>query len=289
MEQQMPDRSGQVTIDGKDTYFEFFGRGDRETVCLLNGLAMSTQSWYGFVPLLSDAYDVLLFDYYGQGKSFSEDTPYFIPDFARSLRAILDELGIQRVHVMGISYGGFVALDFARLFQSRLHTLTLSGILLTHEVLFDMYQDLSLRFYRGDEAAFHLYTVYMYEKIFGETFVKKIPAEKLDGMRQNFFDRYVHLRHCLIRLTEAQNPFFGALDEKLPQYRAIRTPTLVLAGAQDRAIPPWVQKKLCDILPHTRYEAVDDCGHVVYLEKSERFFGALKRFMNAKVLDFGPV
>jgi len=215
--------------------------------------------------------------------------PYLIPDFARALNEILNHLGIERFHLMGISYGGFVALDYARLFSQRLFTLTISGILLTHEVLFDMYQDISLRFYRGNDAIFHLYTVYMYEKIFGETFVQKIPTEKLAVMRQNFFDRYVNLKHCLIRLTEAQNPFFGTLDEKMPQYRAIQTPTLILAGAEDRAIPPWVQEKLCDILPNTRYKAVEDSGHVVYLEKSQLFFDALKRFMKAKHLDFGSI
>lgn len=77
-----------------------------------------------------------------------------------------------------------------------------------------------------------------------------------------------------------------ALDDNLPGYRAIATPTLIMAGAQDRAIPPWVQNKLCGILPCTRYEPVEDCGHVVYLERPEVFFGNLKAFARAKRLSF---
>ena len=106
--------------------------------------------------------------------------PYFIPRIAGYLARIADDLGIDRFHLMGISYGGFVALDFARQFQDRLHTLTLSGILLSHEVLFQMYQDISLRFYRGGPEIFELYTHYMYEKIFGESFVRAY-QDKLDG------------------------------------------------------------------------------------------------------------
>jgi pimeloyl-ACP methyl ester carboxylesterase len=67
------------------------------------------------------------------------------------------------VHLLGISYGGFVALDFARRNQRRLYALTLSGILLSHEELFRMYQDMSLRFYRAGEVGFELYTHYFAE------------------------------------------------------------------------------------------------------------------------------
>ena len=90
---------------------------------------------------------------------------------------------------MGISYGGFVALEFARQFQERLYTLTLSGIILSHEELFEMYEALSLRFYRGGPQAFELYTHYMYEKIFGERFVASV-GPSLETMRRNFYERY---------------------------------------------------------------------------------------------------
>ncbi|HEX6975669.1 MAG TPA: alpha/beta fold hydrolase, partial [Vicinamibacterales bacterium] len=195
----MPDREGFVTADGHDIYYEYFGRGDREAICLLNGLAMHTKAWYGFLPRLTPHLDVVLYDYPGQGGSSAADVPYYIPNIAGYLARIADELQIERLHVMGISYGGFIGLDFARQFQHRLHTLTLSGILLSHEVLFQMYQDISLRFYRSGPEIFELYTHYMYEKIFGETFVRAF-QDKLDGMRQKFHDRYKNRLHALIRL-----------------------------------------------------------------------------------------
>jgi pimeloyl-ACP methyl ester carboxylesterase len=168
----IPDREGFVAGDGHRIHYEYFGRGVREAICLLNGLAMHTKAWYGFLPRLLPDLDVILYDYPGQGTSSADDVPYRIPRLAAYLSLIADELGIHRFHLMGISYGGFVALDFARQFQARLHTMTLSGILLSHEVLFQMYQDLSLRFYRAGPEAFELYTHYMYEKIFGEAFVR---------------------------------------------------------------------------------------------------------------------
>jgi pimeloyl-ACP methyl ester carboxylesterase len=280
MAELVPDQSGFVEADGQRIFWERFGTGARETICLLNGLAMHTKAWYGFVPLLSDEFDVLLWDYLGQGNSSSEDVPYEIPRFCDYLTMIVDALGIDRFHLMGISYGGFVGLDYARRSQHRLHTLTISGVL-----LFEMYEDISLRFYRGTPDIFELYTHYMYEKIFGEAFVLKFKGS-LDGMRQRFFERFKDKRHCLIQLTEAQDRLFAALDERMPGYRAIQTPTLIMAGAEDRAIPPWVQQKLRGILPNQRFELVAGSGHCVYIEQPGVFFGNLKRFARARAFDF---
>lgn len=277
-------RTGYVHVQDRNVYWEYFGRGDREAICLLNGVAMSTRSWYAFVPQLQREYDLILFDYWGQGNSFSEDVPYSIPRFCDALTKIVDTLAIQRLHLMGISYGGFVALDYARLYQERLHTLTISGILLTHEELFEMYEELSLLFYRSGQM--ELYAYYLYEKIFGESFVRKM-GPRLPEMRQKMIERYNKERaHCLVQLTMAQDRLFAELDANLPGYRAIQTPTLIMAGTEDRTIPPWVQKKICTILPNSRFELIEDSGHVVYLEKPEIFFGNLKRFAQAKSLSF---
>jgi 3-oxoadipate enol-lactonase len=288
MDDLAPDGEGELEADGHRIHWERFGRGERETIVLLNGLAMHTNAWYGFLPRLLPELDVVLYDYPGQGGSSALDVPYAIDRMASYLGEILDRLGIARVHLMGISYGGFVALEFARQLQERLHTMTLSGILLSRERLFEMYEALSLRFYRGGPQAWELYTHYMYEKIFGESFLRAT-GPQLETLRARFHDRYQERTHALARLTEAQDPFFASLEERLPSYRAIRTPTLIMAGAEDRAIPPWVQRKLVDILPAARFELVPDCGHVVYIEKPDLFFGNLLRFARAKSLQYDAV
>ncbi len=139
-----------------------------------------------------------------------------------------------------------------------------------------MYQDLSLRFYRSGPVAFEIYTHYLYEKIFGEPFLRAVPPETLEEMRQRFHERYKDRVHSLVRLTEAQNPFFDGLDDSMPEYRAVQTPVLLVAGSQDRVLPLWQQKKMLDVFPDIRFELVEGAGHVVYLEKKEDFFPLLK-------------
>lgn len=284
----VPDRSGRILVENgtRQVYWEYFGQGQKEVVVLLNGVGMMTRNWYRILPNVHPEYDVLLYDYFGQGGSSQEDEPYSIPKFCDYLIAILDEIKINRIHPVGVSYGGFVAADLGRLYQDRLHTLTLSGILLTRETLFQMYQDLSLRFYRATEPAFDIYTQYLYEKIFGEAFACQIYGTAMEKMRKNFYERYKDKKHSLIRLTEAQIPFFENIDRDPEAYRNIRTPVLILTGDQDRAIPPWQQTKLLDILPNSRQVWVPGSGHLTYQERPDVFWPVVKSFFAAKSVRF---
>lgn len=283
-----PDKTGFVRVENgtRQVYWEYFGKGTCEVVVLLNGVGMMTKNWYRILPNIHPNYDVLLYDYFGQGNSSQEDEPYYIPKFCDYLIAIMDELGIAKVHPIGVSYGGFIGADLGRLYQHRLHTLTLSGILLTRETQFQMYQDLSLRFYRAPEPAFDLYTQYLYEKIFGEELARQIYGTTMEKMRLNFYERYRDKKHSLIRLTEAQNPFFENIDGDPKMYCYIQTPTLILTGDQDRAIPPWQQNKLLKILPNCRQVICPGSGHLTYQETPELFWSTVKKFIAAKSIHF---
>ena len=107
-------------------------------------------------------------------------------------------------------------------------------------------------------------------------------AGTFEAMRLRFEERYAGRIHSLVRLTLAQNPFFDGLEARLPEYRAVRTPTLILAGEQDRAIPLWAQARLADVFPHSRFELLPEAGHVVYLERRDLFFPRLARFLASR-------
>jgi 3-oxoadipate enol-lactonase len=283
-----PDKTGFLAVENRSRriYWEYFGRGEKEVVALLNGVGMLTRSWYRNVPNVYPEYDVLLYDFFGQGQSSQEDEPYYIHKFAEYLIGIMDLLEIDKVHPVGVSYGGFIAAELGRLFQTRLHTLTLSGILLTRETLFQLYQDISLMFYRAPEPAFEIYTHYLYEKTFGEKFASLIYGETIERTRDKFYDRYADRKYCLVRLTEAQNAFFENIDRDPEAYRCVHTPTLILTGEQDRAIPPWQQRKMLDILPNSRQIMLPESGHLTYQERGDIFWPTVKKFFAAKSIDF---
>ena len=292
-EELKPDQAGKLRVENntREIYWEYYGKKQKEAVCLLNGLAMDTRSWLGVLPQVHPEFDLLLYNYFGQEgppgqESSCLDEPYFIPKFAEYLKGILDVLEIEKIHVMGVSYGGFVAADFARLYPERTHTVTLSGILLTREIGFQMYQDLSLLFYRSGDKVFEVYTHYLYEKLFGQQCAAKIYGDIMNGMRDKFYTRYNPKKHCLIRLTEAQNPFFAAADIEPNHYRNITAPLLIMAGEEDRTVPIWMQKRIPEIVKNSRMIVLPECGHMTYLEKPEIFWQNLRAFMKAKVCNF---
>jgi 3-oxoadipate enol-lactonase len=283
-----PSKTGFVDVENgtRQIYWEYFGAGEKEVVVFLNGLAMLTKSWYRTIPFLHPDYDILLYDYFGQGQSSQEDEPYYINRLADYLIAVMDEIGVDKIHPIGVSYGGFIGAELGRLHQDRLHTLTLSGILLTRETLFQMYHDISLRFYDSTDEVFDIYTQYLYEKTFGENISRKIYGEAMERGRFKFYDRYKDKKYCLVRLTEAQDPFFENIDNVPDAYRNVMTPTLILTGEQDRAIPPWQQSKMVDILPNSRQIMIPACGHMTYMERPDIFWPILRTFLKAKSVDF---
>ncbi|WP_327356651.1 alpha/beta fold hydrolase [Streptomyces sp. NBC_01304] len=88
-----------------------------ETVVFVHGIATDNLTSYYFTvaPHFAEAgYDVVMYDQRGHGRSARPPHGYTIEAFSGDLRALLDELGIQRpVHLVGNSFGGTVALDYA--------------------------------------------------------------------------------------------------------------------------------------------------------------------------------
>ena len=102
-------------------------------------------------------------------------------------------------------------------------------------------------------------------------------------MRQRFEERYIGRIHSLVRLTEAQNPFFAGLEDRLGEYRAVQTPDprpLRRAGPLHPALGAGEAR---DDLPQQPLRARSgETGHVVYLEKADAFFATLRAFLEAK-------
>ena len=100
-----------LEFEGKQVYYEIHGKG--EPLMILNGIMMSTASWKAFFPDLSRHNTVILVDFLDQGQSSRMTEPYTHAIQVRLLDALVSALPFERVSVMGISYGGEVAIQFA--------------------------------------------------------------------------------------------------------------------------------------------------------------------------------
>ena len=114
-----------------------------------------------------------------------------------------------------------------------------------------------------------------------------LKPESIERMRTKFFENYKDNIFSLIRLTEAQNPFFENIKKnETTGYQKVTAPTLIMAGKHDRAVPLWMQKKLVNIFPNSRLHILPDCGHLTYLEESQIFWQNFRELIRNKTLNY---
>src|SRR4029453_429835 len=89
------------------------GDGTRTPLVLANGIGASLEALQPFVDHLDPAIEVVRFDPPGVGGPPLPPGPYRLPPPARLLARLLDQLGYQRVDLLGISWGGGLAQQFA--------------------------------------------------------------------------------------------------------------------------------------------------------------------------------
>jgi pimeloyl-ACP methyl ester carboxylesterase len=109
-----------------EVYYDVQGEG--EPLVILNGIMMSTKSWEYLVPPVSKVTKLIRVDFFDQGQSDDYlDEPYTQDLQAELVLALLDHLNIEKTYIMGLSYGGEVAIKFALRHQERLLGLILSN------------------------------------------------------------------------------------------------------------------------------------------------------------------
>ena len=108
----------------KEVHYEVYGEG--KPIVILNGIMMSTRSWAPFIEAFSHNNQLILVDFLDQGQSEKLVGMVYDHEIQVNLvKALLDELKLQKVSVVGISYGGEVGLEFACRYQKCVERLVL--------------------------------------------------------------------------------------------------------------------------------------------------------------------
>jgi 3-oxoadipate enol-lactonase len=108
-----------------EIYYEVYGEGPR--VLFFNGSGLTLESSAWLIAALARTCRVAAHDQRGLGKSGIPDGPYSMADYAADGAAVLDDLDWDRCAVIGFSFGGMVALEFAVTFPERVQRLVLMG------------------------------------------------------------------------------------------------------------------------------------------------------------------
>jgi 3-oxoadipate enol-lactonase len=113
-----------VAVRGTELHFERAGSG--EPLLLIQGMSGTHVAWGApFKGALEESFDVVAFDNRGIGLSERVSEPFTIAEMAADTAALLDQLGWESAHVLGISMGGMIAQELALAHPGRLRSLTL--------------------------------------------------------------------------------------------------------------------------------------------------------------------
>ena len=100
-----------VDIDATQLYYE--QTGDGRDLLIISGTGSDLRIPRPTIPHIEENYRVLRYDHRGLGQSVTDDTPVSMSHFADDAAALLTKLGIDKVDVVGISFGGMVAQHLA--------------------------------------------------------------------------------------------------------------------------------------------------------------------------------
>jgi pimeloyl-ACP methyl ester carboxylesterase len=116
-----------ITVNG--VKLNHIRTGDGSDVVLVHGLASSLAFWYsGTVLRLRHHYRVMAYDLRGHGYSSIPPTGYTHMNMAEDLAGLVDRLGLKKFHLVGHSFGGLVAISYARRNPHRLKSLVLADV-----------------------------------------------------------------------------------------------------------------------------------------------------------------
>jgi pimeloyl-ACP methyl ester carboxylesterase len=261
-----------VTVRGLRLFVREQGTG--HPILLINGLGSNADMWGAVETSLAEYARTIVFDMPGSGQSPTPDRPLSIAGIAGVVVGLLDELGYDRVDVLGFSLGGIVAQQLAHDVPDRLRRLALAATACgwgsmppTHEALMLL----------SMPARYHSPALYWQtNRLLGQAdreLLLRLPS--LTASR---------LRHPPPLLGYAFQMSAGACWSSLPWLRSVRSSTLVLTGAEDGVIPPANGIQLTRLLPTSRLHVVPNGGHLFVFDPDGPGIGLLESFFSSSRL-----
>lgn len=270
------EESGKVRCpDGGDIAFEWHGRRDHGLpVLLMRPLGGSMALWGEFRERLAQYHRVLSFDFRGAGRS-SRHAPWLgTRGLAQEAVRVLDHVGVERVHVFGISLGGMAASWLAIDAPTRVAGLCIAsaparGIALgVGRVRRELAMAACFLHPRQDVEAS------LVTRVLSPEFRRAHPGEV--GRIEKVVAATPASRSSLLKHALA-----GLRHDARPALRTIRSDTLVLAGARDRLLGAAAPRALAAAIPGASFELVADAGHDLTLEQPTATASRVSRFLAA--------
>lgn len=261
----------------------FIDEGEGDVVLLVHGLASNAGFWRYNIPELSKNFRVIAVDLPGYGKSDKGDYTYNMTFFAKTIKNFLDDQKIEKVNFIGHSMGGQIGIWFSILYPEKVKKLVLAspaGI---------------ERFDRGEG-----------EWLKSVVTIKSVKSTNEEGVRRNLSNNFYNWRDELewmveerVRMAKAKDfdKFARAVSRSVKgmineptsnNLHKIKVPVLIIYGKYDGLIPnpylhPGFPENVFKVgkskIPDSELKEINNCGHMIMIEKPAEFNSSILEFL----------
>ncbi|MHB8598497.1 MAG: alpha/beta fold hydrolase [Ktedonobacteraceae bacterium] len=228
-----------VKVNDIHVYYEIHGEG--EPLVLIAGLSTDITAYVRIIGELSQTYRVIAFDNRGAGRTDKPDIPYSIEMMANDTAGLLNTLGIEQAHMLGISLGGRIAVDLTLRYPELVRSLILVS---TFVSWFPLNQS-GLR----------------HKLMFNMPFLRKMGK------------KYPQPDYAFLRQRHASRNY-DATD----QLHKIHVPTLILHGKKDTLAPYRLAEEMHAGIAGSKMITFDG-GHLFLFFQQKQFLDAVFDFL----------
>jgi 3-oxoadipate enol-lactonase len=255
-------------VNGITLHYRIDGLANGPWLTLAHGLATDLSMWDDLVEVVGPRYRVLRYDARGHGRSAVTAGDYSFELLVGDALGLLDALGVERTHFVGLSMGGMVALGLALQHPERLFSLSVCDARAeaTEEYNEGWRQRVGIVRERGVCALVDRTLT----RWFTPNFLAQ-PSPRLEKMRammaQTSTEGYCGCAAALQRLAYAH------------RLHEMKVPVLYLVGDQDLGAPPPIVREMHHRTPGSEYVEIANAGHISAIEQPQAFAAAILRFL----------
>lgn len=266
--------TGFVETNGTKLYYEMMGEG--HPLVLIHGGYMDRRMWDDQLAVFAEHYRVIRYDVRGFGKTELPPVPY---TDRQDLSNLLSFLGIDKTHVMGLSLGGEIAIDFTLDYPHMVDALILVGASVSGIPVMELITQEQLRQHLKqwtpfEEAKARRDLAGMVEGVMNHPTL--VPSANYASARQRVRENLSEYSFAWV-LEDGQKqatvpPAWGRLGE-------IHAPTLIVVGGDDDKLLHTVADKFEQDIPNVKRVTISETHHMPNMEKPEEFNRIVLEFL----------
>jgi pimeloyl-ACP methyl ester carboxylesterase len=258
------------TLDSFETYYKFNKSNENNPIIFIHGIGLNNEIWDDQINYFKK-HNTIVYDLIGHGKTPLNKKNIEMKDFTKQLLKLIDDLNINKFHLIGFSLGSLIARNFASLYSDRLISLTLFGTIYKRSEdekrqIMNRYETMKLK---KDISKIRAVNRWFTEKFLKENpkIYKKIYSMLNDTNQETWLKIY--------------KLFVNHEDDDM-KIKQVKAKTLIITGEKDIGSKPEMSKEISKLIQGSWCKIIKNGRHLCNIECAEDFNITVKKFIDSR-------